>query len=171
MEKPPLSEIAISSGPEPEFAALLGIDWADQKHTWCLQAADSTKRETGELEHTPEAIESWVAQLVSTLCATPDRGRGGTIVKGALVFMLSKYGPLHLFPVPPQMACQHAASVCTRRAPRMILEMLTCCWIYCCSIATSCVVYRPIAKPPVEYRIWWRSDANWWMKRRRKSIA
>ena len=53
----------IGPQPEPEFAAFIGIDWADQKHIWCLQAAGSAKRETGELEHTPEAVESWVAHL------------------------------------------------------------------------------------------------------------
>jgi hypothetical protein len=35
---------------DPEFVAFVGIDWADQKHVWCLQAAGSTQRETGELE-------------------------------------------------------------------------------------------------------------------------
>jgi len=45
--------------PEPEFAAFVGIDWADRKHVWCLQAAGSTKRETGELEHKVEAVEAW----------------------------------------------------------------------------------------------------------------
>ena len=48
---------------EPEFAAFVGMDWADQKHVWCLQGRDSTKRENGELKHTPEAVEAWVAQL------------------------------------------------------------------------------------------------------------
>jgi hypothetical protein len=48
---------------EPQFAAFVGIDWADQKHVWCLQAAGSQQRESGELEHTPEAVEVWVGQL------------------------------------------------------------------------------------------------------------
>jgi len=48
----------IGSQPEPVFAAFIGIDWADQKHIWCLQTSGSGKRETGELEHTPEAVES-----------------------------------------------------------------------------------------------------------------
>ena len=52
-----------TGGQEPAFAAFVGIDWADQKHVWCLQGQDSTKRESGELEHTPEAVEAWVAQL------------------------------------------------------------------------------------------------------------
>jgi transposase len=88
---------------EPPFAAFVGIDWADQKHVWCLQAVDSEKRESGELEHTPEAVEAWVGQLGQRFANRPiavavEQSRG------ALVFMLSKYAPLHLFPVPSTMA-------------------------------------------------------------------
>jgi len=90
--------------PEPQFAAFVGIDWADQKHVWCLQAVDSEKRESGELEHTPEAVEAWVGQLCQRFANRPiavavEQSRG------ALVFMLSKYEPVHLFPVPSTMAC------------------------------------------------------------------
>ena len=46
-----------------EFAAFVGIDWADAKHDVCLQAAGSAKREGLTLEHTPEAIEAWVSTL------------------------------------------------------------------------------------------------------------
>jgi hypothetical protein len=52
---------------EPQFAAFVGIDWADQKHVWCLQAAGSQKRESGELEHAPEAVEVWVVRRASPL--------------------------------------------------------------------------------------------------------
>jgi transposase len=85
---------------EPQFAAFVSIDWADKKHVWCLQAADSEKRESGELVHTPEA---WVGQLCQRFANHPiavalEQSRG------ALVFMLSKYEPLHLFPVPSTMS-------------------------------------------------------------------
>ena len=46
-----MSEVR-STQPEPEFAAFIGIDWADQKHTWCLQTAGSenwVKRHTDRL--------------------------------------------------------------------------------------------------------------------------
>jgi len=89
--------------PEPEFAAFIGIDWADQKHIWCLQSAGAAKRETGELEHTPEAVESWVAHLYQRFAQRPIAAAVEQS-RGALVFMLSKYERLHLFPVPPQMA-------------------------------------------------------------------
>ena len=39
-----------------EFAAIVAIDWADQKHVWAMQAGTS-KVETGAIDHTPEAIE------------------------------------------------------------------------------------------------------------------
>jgi transposase len=92
-----------TSGQEPEFAAFVGIDWADQKHVWCLQGGDSTKRESGELEHTPEAVEAWVAQLCHRFGNRPiavalEQSRG------SLVFMLAKYEPLHLFPVSSTMS-------------------------------------------------------------------
>lgn len=89
--------------PGPPFAAFVGIDWADQKHVWSLQAAGSEQRESGELKHTPEAVEAWVGQLCQRFASGPiavaiEQSRG------ALVFMLSKYEPLHLFPVPSQMS-------------------------------------------------------------------
>ncbi len=89
--------------PEPQFAAFVGIDWADQKHVWCLQAVDSKKRESGELEHTPEAVEMWVGQLCQRFGNRPI-AVGVEQSRGALVFMLAKYEPLHLFPVPSTMA-------------------------------------------------------------------
>ena len=88
---------------EPQFAAFIGIDWADKRHVWCLQAMGSEKRESGELKHTPEAVEAWVGQLYQRFGNRPiavalEQSRG------ALVFMLSKYEVLHLFPVPSTMA-------------------------------------------------------------------
>src|SRR5499425_2971521 len=92
-----------SGNQEPQFAAFVSIDWADKKHVWCLQAAGSEQRESGELEHTPEAVEAWVGQLCQRFAHHPialalEQSRG------ALVFMLSKYEPLHLFPVPATMS-------------------------------------------------------------------
>jgi len=89
--------------PEPEFVAFVGIDWADQKHVWCWQAADPGERASGELEHKPEAVEAWVGELCQRF------GNGPIAVaveqvKGALVYMLRKYECLHLYPVPSTMS-------------------------------------------------------------------
>jgi transposase len=87
---------------EPQFAAFLAIDWADQTHVWSLQSANSTTRERGEVEHTPEAIDAWVAKMSQRFahCAIAVAVEQ---TRGALVFMLSKYEQLHIFPVPPAM--------------------------------------------------------------------
>ena len=90
---------------EPPFAAFIAIDWADKKHVWCLQGAGSEKRESGELEHSPEAVEAWVGQLCQRFAHRPiavalEQSRG------ALAFMLSKYEAWHLFPVPSTMAAR-----------------------------------------------------------------
>ena len=88
--------------PEIQYAAFVSIDWADQKHVWSLQEANSSTREHGEVGHMPEAIEAWIAQMSQRFAGRPiavavEQSRG------ALVFMLSKYEQLHIFPVPPAM--------------------------------------------------------------------
>src|ERR1700681_4801635 len=145
-------------GQEPQFAALVGIDGADQKHAWCLQAAGTTQRASGEVEHTPEAVEAWIGQLCQRFGNRPI-AVAVEQVKGALVFMLSKYEPLHLFPVPPAMSAKMREALYPS-GRRMTRGMRICWWICCCSIATSCGVCRPTVRPPVGYKIWWRSGAT-----------
>jgi len=88
---------------EPLFAVFVGIDWADQKHEWCLQTAGTTQRETGELKHTPETVEAWVGQLCQR-CGNRPIAVALEQSKGALILMLSKYECLHLYAVPPTMS-------------------------------------------------------------------
>jgi transposase len=99
-----MPEKRVSQQPqEPQFAAFVAIDWADQKHVWCLQVAGSTQRESGELKHKVETVEAWVAQLCQRFGNRPI-AVAVEQVKGALVYMLAKYECLHLFPVPSTMA-------------------------------------------------------------------
>jgi transposase len=85
---------------ETKFAAFVGIDWADQKHAWALRSSTHSDMERGQLDHTPEAIEVWVADLVRRFAGHPiaialEQSRG------SLLFMLTKYEQLVLFPVHP----------------------------------------------------------------------
>ena len=48
---------------EQEFAAYIGIDWADTKHDICLQAAESSQREFAVLPHRPRDIDEWAGSL------------------------------------------------------------------------------------------------------------
>jgi hypothetical protein len=97
-----LCQKAKSCGRNPS-SRRVGVDWADQKHAWCVQAAGTTQRESGEVEHTPEAVEAWIGQLCQGFGNRPI-AVAVEQVQGALVFMLSKYEPLHLFPVSPAMS-------------------------------------------------------------------
>ena len=44
---------------EDQFAAFIGIDWADVKHDVCLLAVGSDEIEFSTLTHTPEDIAAW----------------------------------------------------------------------------------------------------------------
>ena len=88
---------------ESQFAAFVAIDWADEKHVWCLQAASATQRESGGLEHKVETVEAWVAQLCQRFGGDRPIAVCLEQSKGALVYMLAKYERLHLFPVPTTM--------------------------------------------------------------------
>ena len=95
---------------EPEFAAYVGIDWADKKHVWSLQVAATGKREEGEVEHSPEAVEEWINGLMVRF---PEQQIAVCIEqsRGALLNMLSKYEQLVLFPVHPATVSRFRAAL------------------------------------------------------------
>ncbi len=85
---------------EPSFAVFVAIDWADRKHVFALQDAAGSGRERGEIQHTPEAVESWVASLLLRFGSRPiavclEQSRG------ALLTMLLRYESLVFYPANP----------------------------------------------------------------------
>ena len=95
--------------PEPEFAAFVGIDWADRQHCWACQMPASLHIEQGELPQTPEAVEEWAMELHR-------RFRGAPVAvaleqsRGALIFLLTKYAHLVLYPVHPTSLANYRKS-------------------------------------------------------------
>jgi|BarGraIncu00222A_1022003.scaffolds.fasta_scaffold36447_1 transposase len=106
-----MSESLISAASEPEWAAFAAIDWADQKNFWRLVPAGSQRYEQGELENTPEAVEAWAAALQQRF-----GGRAVAVCleqsRGPLVYMLTKYPHLVLFPVHPTTAARYRETFC-----------------------------------------------------------
>ena len=50
--------------PDPlQFAAWIGIDWADQEHAVCVVDAATGSSDTSTLVHEPGAIDDWAAEL------------------------------------------------------------------------------------------------------------
>lgn len=97
------------ANPEPEFAAYISIDWADQKHDWAWQPTDGGPKRTGQFAHTPEAIHAWVAQVRA---AFGDRPVAVALEqsRGPLLFQLMKYPNLVLYPVHPNMVANYRKS-------------------------------------------------------------
>lgn len=83
---------------EPEYAAFVALDWADQEHAWALEWAGSGKREHGKLKHTPEAIDAWAVELATRFGGRPI-AVGLEQARGALIYALQKYGHLALYPI------------------------------------------------------------------------
>jgi transposase len=98
-----------------EFAAFVGIDWADSKHDVCLQAAGSAKRECFVLTHTPEAIDAWVTTLRTRFNGQPI-AICLELNKGPLVSALRKYDFLTLFPVNPLTLARYREAFTPSRA-------------------------------------------------------
>src|SRR3954453_8235472 len=112
----------------PEFAAHIGLDWADQKHFWAMRTADG-KLQRGELLNTPEAIQVWAAELARRFGGRPiavalEQSRG------AVIAMLGKYGHLVLFPMHPNTVANYRKAFCPSGAKsdpgdgHLILELL-----------------------------------------------
>src|SRR6266849_10093409 len=98
-----------------EFAAFIGLDWADSKHDVCLQAAGSAKREYCILEHTPEAIDAWVTTLRTRFSGQPV-AVCLELTKGPLVSALRKYDFLVLFPINPLTLARYREAFTPSRA-------------------------------------------------------
>jgi transposase len=98
-----------------EFAAFIGLDWADAKHDVCLQAAGPATREHLILEHTPEAIEAWVGSLRQRFAGKPI-AICLELNKGPIVCALRKYDFLVLFPVNPLTLARYREAFTPSRA-------------------------------------------------------
>jgi len=89
-----------------ELAACVGLDWADQRHAICLQAADSTQTESRQLEQKPDALHDWIAQLRVRF---PSRHVGIAIEqsRGAVIHALMMYDFLVVYPINPKALARY----------------------------------------------------------------
>jgi transposase len=113
-----------------EYAAFVGIDWADRKHDVCLQAAGSSKRESSVLAHRPETIAQWVQALRQRFGGRPI-AVCVELSKGPLVYALQQYEFLVLYPVNPTTLSKYREAFCLSHAKddptdaELALEVLT----------------------------------------------
>jgi len=92
--------------PEPSApAAWIGLDWGHRTHAFALQ--DSAGRtEEGSLEHSPEALHTWLAQLAQRYGGRPVRlaleGKGGAALPALL-----QYPWLEIYPINPVTSARY----------------------------------------------------------------
>jgi len=87
---------------EAAYVALVGIDWADTQHDFCLRATGSEREEYGVMGQIPEAIDQWAKGLADRL---PGRKIAVCLEQsqGSLIYALLKYDHLVLYPINPRM--------------------------------------------------------------------
>ena len=94
------------SADQIDFAAFIGLDWADQEHAVCLQVSDSTTIETRVLKQTAQALGEWATELRVRF-----EGRKVAVCleqsKGALIYALMSYDFMVLYPVNPQTLAKY----------------------------------------------------------------
>jgi len=140
------------------FAAFVGLDWADEKHAVVLLDAHSQNKEHTTLEHTPEALSDWVAQL-------HQRFAGGKIAvmleqsRGSLLYALLPHAHLVLYPINPQMAAKFRKAFYPSGA-KTIHSTRTCCCRSCSSIATGSKPGSPMSRSPVSSNCSWKPAAG-----------
>lgn len=83
-----------------EFAAFIGLDWADQKHDVVVRAADAERGEHRQLEHAPAALDAWAAELRQRFAGRPI-ALCFEQTRGPIAYALLKYDFIVLFPLPP----------------------------------------------------------------------
>jgi transposase len=91
----------MATPPKAPYAALIGLDWADQEHTYCLSVMGTNAVETGVIPSRPEDVAAWINQLRK-------RFKGQPIAlaleqsRGALIHQLMSVEFIDLYPINPQ---------------------------------------------------------------------
>jgi transposase len=94
------------------YAALIAIDWADQKHDICLCDQTSGKREQTIVKHTPAALQEWALGLRQRFGGRPlavclEQSRG------PLIYALLQYDFLVLYPINPATLAKYRQAFST----------------------------------------------------------
>lgn len=97
------------------FTAVIGIDWADTKHDFCLSISNGQTLEYGQFDHTVESINEWALALDKRFAGKPI-----AIVleldKGPLVSALLPFQFITLFPVNPTSLAKYRQAFVPSRA-------------------------------------------------------
>src|SRR5690606_9230814 len=92
--------------PISEYAAVIGIDWADKKHDVCLKVEGETRVELSVLEHSPAKIREWAYGLRERFGGAPV-AVCLELSQGPIVSALLEYDFFVIYPVQPAMLARY----------------------------------------------------------------
>lgn len=97
------------------FAAIIGIDWASEKHDICCYDCATGKQSSMIITHTPEILAEWIAELRRSynnqpvaICLEQSRG--------ALVHALLGHDFIYLYPINPETQANYRKAFSPSRA-------------------------------------------------------
>lgn len=100
---------------DEHLAALIGLDWSDQKHDLCLVDTATGVQELSVIKQTPEALNQWATALRArfngqkvAVCLEQSRG--------PVIYALLKYDFLVLYPVNPKTLAKFREAFSPSRA-------------------------------------------------------
>lgn len=99
----------MKSSSDTQLSIFIGLDWGDRQHALCLLWPDGS-REHVALEHTPEAIAAWIAELKR-------RAHGQRLrialeqSKGAVMNALLEFKGLELYPINPKQLARYREAI------------------------------------------------------------
>lgn len=103
----PSSDTASSA---TNFAAFIAIDWADEKHTVCMQTAGGNTVQRREVLQTPEALSDWcnglLAQFPNQKLAIIIEGN-----RGGLIYHLLGYPAFVIHQINPKAAAKYREAI------------------------------------------------------------
>lgn len=139
-----------------DFAALIGIDWADTKHDICEHPNNTDKYQYTIIKSKPEALHAWAMSLkerypnqkIAVACE---------LKKGPLIYALAKYNHLTLFTINPSSVANYRKAFTPSNAKDdpsdalIQVEILTLHMEKLCVIEPESAAMRSLAQL-VEYR-------------------
>lgn len=89
-----------------DFSAVIGIDWADKKHDVCELAVGTKDYQYCVISSKPESLHDWAMSLKKRY---PNKSIAVAceLKKGPLIYALSKYKHITLFPINPSSVAKY----------------------------------------------------------------
>jgi len=131
-----------------DFAAFVGLDWADSFHQVCLREAGSVRDEQRMVSQEPQALHAWARELAMRF-AGRKIAVGIEQSRGPVIYALMQHAHLVLYPVNPAMLAKYRAAA---TAASGVKDDPLDARLSCELVRVHRDWLRPLALPPAQVR-------------------